>query len=126
MARSWQDRVVENELKYHGFFHGIQLAADGFSPINILSQLLMPKGPPSGHKILVMEPPERWWRIHRLFLTLEVDHQTALIARYSIPPDENGVMLTHKEVARICGWKPYEYRTNLVRAKKSYKIKVFI
>jgi len=61
-----------------------------------------------------------------MFLTLESDHQTALIARYSVPPNENGVMLTHKEVARICGWEPYEYRTNLVRAKKSYKIKVFI
>ena len=125
MSRSWQDRVVENELKYHGFWHGLQLAADGASPQGTIEELSMPRGPPSKHRILVTDPPKKWWRIHRVFLLLSFDHRKALIARYSVPPRENGVMLTHKELSAILGWTPSFYAENLRAAKRSYRINVF-
>jgi len=125
VARSWRDRVVHEELSYWGYWQGLQLAADGAPPQSIIKQLDMPPGPRSRDKILILDPPKRWWPIHRVILTLEYDHRKALIARYAVPPREDGTMRTHGELAEILGWWPEEYSDKLRAAKRSYKVRVF-
>ncbi len=125
MPKPWQDRVIESELKYWGFWHGIQLAADGHSPESTIKELMGGDKPVTKDKILVIDPPKRWWPIHRTILSLTYDHRKVLIAQYCVPPQDDGRMRTMSELATILKWSRREYLNHLWSAKRAYKLKVF-
>ena len=125
MSKSWQDRVVEGELRYHGYWHGSQLAADGSSPSSTIGELSIPSTFGSKSKVLILDPPIKWWKMHRVFLTLSVEHREVLIARYSVPPKEDGSMRTAVELAKVMKISIAEYRGRLGAAKRAYKRRVF-
>ena len=85
----------------------------------------MPKGPPSKTRVLILDPPRKWWPIHKTVLSLVPDYRYALIARYCVPPKDDGTMYSHQELSDALGWKPEEYRKNLRGAKRAYKLKIF-
>lgn len=128
-GRSHEDSVVESELRRWGIWTGIQYAAEGYSPMSTLTQILSSKTNKSGHKILCVDPPERsrFWEIHPRVLSLRPQRELyeVLVARYALPRRDDGREFYISELAGFLGITVDSFVERLARAKRGYKVQLF-
>lgn len=127
MARTFEDSVVDSDLRRWGFWCGLQYAADGHSPINTLKQILSGRGNNPEHKILVIDPPERvrFWEKNARVLMLRREYYEALVAYYCLPMKKDGHPYRASELGEFLGIKPEAYLDRLARGRRGYKSLLF-
>jgi hypothetical protein len=127
MNRSHEDSVVEYELRRWGYWAGIQYAAEGYAPMNTLSQILSGRSERPGHRILCIDPPTRtrFWEINARVLMLKRELYEVLVARYCLPMKQDGQPYRTTEVAPFLGISPPLFADRLMRARLGYKRMIF-
>ncbi len=124
--RSFEDSVVYDDLRYWGYYKGRQCAADGYSPHNTISELLMGGGGQPGHKILVLDMTPRAWRINAHVYSLPTDYIAVLLGRFCLPvKSNNGQPYTGPEVAEVLGIEVRVYWDRLRAARTAYRRMIF-
>ena len=123
---TYEQSVINSELKFWGYHKGKQYAADGWSPNNTLAQLLSGRSDRVGHRILVLEMPPDAWRINAAVMRLPTDYIAALVSRYCLPVvPETGRPYEPAFLAGLLGIDLGTYRDRLVRAKIAYGSLIF-
>jgi hypothetical protein len=132
VSRSLEDSVVNAELGRWGFWLGSQYAADGYSPMSTLSQILSYHGGAdrsgiAGHKVLCVDPPARtkFWEINSRVLLLRRELYEALVAAYALPCKQDGQPYRATEKATFLGITPELFLDRLARGKRGYKSLIF-
>jgi hypothetical protein len=126
-GRSHEDSVVESELRRWGFWVGIQYAAEGYSPMSTLSQILSGRSDRPGHRILCIDPPERvgFAALNNRVLMLRREFYEVLVARYALPCKADGQPYRSSEVAPMLGISGSLFADRLTRARTGYKRMIF-
>jgi len=125
-SREFEDTVVRADLSMWGFFKGRQCAADGYSPVNTLDQLMSGRTDNPGHRVLVLDMPERAWAVNRIVMSLPRDYISTLIARYCLPVEPTtGRPYEPAFLSGLLGISLSLYRKRLYYAKAAYRIRVF-
>lgn len=123
-----EESAVEYELRRWGLWLGIQYAADGYSPMCTLAQLLCGRGSRVGHRVLCVDPPEhsKFWEYNRNVLKLKREHYEVLVGRYALPcKPHNGEPYKVTELAPLLGISPEEYLDRLSAARAAYRRVIF-
>jgi hypothetical protein len=123
VSRSLEDSVVNSELSRWGFWCGLQYAADGYSPTSTLSQIFCGRSERPGHRILVIDPPERskFWQINARILMLRRELYEVLVARYCLPVKSTGHPYYPSELATFLGITAHVYAERLALARRTYQ-----
>lgn len=124
-GRSYEDSVVESDLKRWGFWLGIQYAADGYPPSSTIEHIFSGRGDNPGHRVLCIDPPERFWDINRRVLFLRREFYEALVARYALPCKPTGIPYYPSELAGLLRVKPHTYVDRLASGRRGYRRLVF-
>ena len=123
---SYEQNVATSELKYWGYHKGKQYAADGWSPINTLAQLLSGRTNRPGHRILVLEMPPEAWRINASVMRLPTDYIAVLVSRYCLPVEPTtGRPYDAPYLAGLLGIDAQTYRNRLAKAREAYGRLIF-
>lgn len=128
MARSkytFEDSVVEADLKYWGFWKGIQCAADGYPPGQTIKELLSGKTEKPGHRVLCKDMPARAWQINAVVMRMPTDLIAALIGRYCLPMKDNGQPFESREIAETLGVPVRTFYFRLGLARRLYRRSLF-
>ena len=113
-------------MRYWGPRYARILLSSGFSGFNIFADLLSINDQPKGHRVLIPDMTPRAWKVNKLVWSIRpVEYAWALVARYALPPKEDGQLYSASEIAMALGWKPGQYRQRVVRARKKYQKKLF-
>lgn len=125
-SRAFEDSVVRADLSMWGYQKGKQCAADGYSPVNTLDQIMSGRSDNPGHRVLVLDMPERAWAVNRIVMSLPRDYIQILIARYCLPVEPTtGRPYDIAFLADLLGISVPLYRKRLYFAKAAYRIRVF-
>lgn len=109
---------LNRRLTRWGYFIGLQAAADGYPPESAINRIMCGSPPRPTSKILVLDLPPDVWRIQFAVRNLPEIYQSALIAHYALPPKDNGVMHTRRELADILRIHPETLRKRLSRGRR--------
>ncbi len=124
-GRSHEDSVVEWDLRRWGFWAGVQYAAEGYPPQNTLAQIFSGRTDNPGHRIVCVDPPERFWEINRNVLLLRRELYEVLVARYALPMKSTGHPYYVSELSEYMRIKPETFLDRLAKAKRGYKSIIF-
>lgn len=123
---TFEDSAVAGDLRYWGWWKGIQCAADGYAPESTIKKLLSGRGTAgSRHRVLCKDMPARAWEINGRVMCLPGALRLALFARYCLPVKGNGHPYNEHELATILNVSVRMYRALLVCAKARYKAMIF-
>ena len=123
--RSFEQQVAHSDLNYWGFWKGLQLAADGASPINTLAQIMSGRCENPGHRVLCLDMKPRAWQINARVFSLPGDLIAALVARYCLPCKPDGHPYRPYELAPLLGVSPRVYRDRLERGRIKYREMIY-
>lgn len=124
-GRTLEQSVVHSDLTYWGYWKGRQYAANGYSPMNTLSQIMSGVGGHPSHKILCLDMKPRAWQINSRVIRLPEELRAVLVARYCLPCKADGQPYQICELAPILGISESLYRHRLTRARQAYEWAVF-
>ena len=123
---TFEDSATVSDLKYWGYHKGKQCAADGYSPVNTLDQLMSGRGDCGGHRVLCLDMPPEAWRINARVMELPTDYIAVLLARFCLPVKaHNGQPYDAHELAVILGVSVTTYKFRLTQAKRYYRRLLF-
>jgi len=123
----FEQSVVNGDLSYWGFWKGLQYAAEGYSPMNTLAQILSGRCDNPGHRILCLDMKPRAWEVNgRIYRHLPMFQIEALTARYCLPVKKiDGQPYRATELADLLGISPEDYLDRLALGKASYRAIIF-
>jgi len=126
---SFEDSAVIQELKTWGRYEARFLQQTGFSGSNTLARLFEGWSGHFGHKVLIRDAQDQYWKINARVQKLGKPLVDVLRVRFALPPktNEDGTIQYYKrnELAKILGITETEYRKRLVQAKTRYKKLLF-
>lgn len=123
--RTFEDSAVHSDLSYWGYWKGLQLASEGYSPINTLTQILSGRADRPSHKILCFDMKPRAWEINTKIMAMNRELYEVLVGRYCLPVDPNGQPYSVATVAPLLGISRELFQTRLDRAREQYKSMIF-
>lgn len=123
--RTFEDSAAHSDLSMWGFWKGLQLAADGYSPMNTLTHILSGRGEKPGHKILCLDMKPRAWEVNARVFSLERELIDVLVARYCLPVNPNGQPYRTTDIAPYLGITSSLFDERLNRARERYKALIF-
>lgn len=124
--RTFEDSVVNGDLSYWGFWKGLQYAAEGYSPVNTLSQIMSGRSDNPGHRVLCLDMKPRAWQINgRIYGRLPRWQIAALTARFCLPVRADGQPYRATELAGFLEVDPQTYLDDLAQGRAAYKAIIF-
>ena len=126
---TFEDSAVAQELKVWGRGEARYLKSTGFSSQSTLARLFEGWSGHFGHKVLIQDAHEQYWKINARVKTLPDHLIDTLRVRYALPPrtNEDGSIEYWKrnELAEILGISESQYRKQLKDAKNRYRRLLF-
>ena len=118
-------QAIEGELRYWGPRYRRILLSEGYSSFSPFAGLLEGRSGKFTAKILIPDMTERAWEVNHGVWTLPTDYAWSLVARYCLPPKENGAMYSDHEISIALHCSPECYRKRLARARVKLQQRLF-
>ena len=124
--QSFEDSVVYGDLKYWGYFKGLQYAADGYPAESAIAHIMTGSSPFPGHKVLVLDMTPRAWQINARVMLLPRSLVEVVVGRFCLPVKaDTGALYTANEIADVLGIHLRTYFDRLRVARDRYRRSVF-